>query len=348
MAYILETELNAYQTLRAQTEMKTPKHGVIPFVLEQTPLVQVDMDTVEKIKNANGRSVDISAIKESTPTVASAFSYTIPALYGETDKTTVTIYNLWTGFHFNALDFANNAIAAEQFKLARIQECDKALSKEAAEILLSVLDTRRTQVLTDTGAPTGVAFDGTADALEIALAQQSNPFFDYINTILAQNDIDGDAMAVASHSIGHILANHRLYGANNDKNLLGQSFPSIKGEASLTPTAGSNATAYVVKAGAIGLFPSYPIEFASGGAGAPADVKFGVGSVALPMSGLKPLLYEEVQKFDGTALGTARPTAAMTYKTIYGIGLSFGVVTSYNSDLANRVNDIVKVELLSA
>lgn len=346
MAYILETALNAYQSQKLQTELKKPTYGIIPFVKEGTGRGQIDDMTRQMIATANGRSVDISALKETTPSVATSFSYTIDANLGETAKTTVTIYNFWTGFHFNPYDFSNNAAAAEEYKMRKIEECDKALGGAVATQLRTIVNARRTQVLVATGAPSGFAFNTTSDSVTIANALKEKPFFDYINTILSQNEIDGEFVGVATPSLGYIIANHRLYGAANDKNLMGQAFPQIYMDTKMSVTAASDATMFMAKKGAIELVPSYPIEFLQNLVPV-ADTNFSVGSVELPMLGMKPLLYEERVKYDGSAL-TSRPTAAMTKLIKYGIGVSFGVVYSYNSDLTAKVNDIVKVELTTA
>ena len=76
MSYLVDTALNNYQSKLAQTEIKKPTNGAIKFVQDQTADAQVDMETVNAIKNANGRTVDISAIKESSLSVATSFSIT--------------------------------------------------------------------------------------------------------------------------------------------------------------------------------------------------------------------------------------------------------------------------------
>ena len=345
MAYLMDTVLNAYQSKLAQTEIKTGVHGVIPFVKEQTPFAQVDPDTINAIKSANGRTVDISAIKETDITVASAFSYDLASHRSETAKTSVTIYQLWTSFFFNEFDFANNAVGATQYLSNKLLEVDNALAEKKAEILLGILNTRRTQVFNDAGKPTGVQFNTTPDALTIALAQESDPWFDYIQSFMVQNKLSGQYSAVATPSLGITLAKHKLYSTYNDKNLMGQAFPKIFMDNKLSPTAGSNATLFFARNGAIASYDSIPVEFERG-ASVPGT-QFYVGAQELAMTGQKPLVVEIDERYNGTGL-TGRPTDPMTLHKRIGMGVSFAAVTSYNSDITTKVNDILKVELLSS
>lgn len=345
MSYLLDTALLAYQSKEAQTELKKPKHGVIPFVLNQSKDVQISPDTIQKIKTANGQSIDISAIKEMTPAVTNSFSYDLEANRSETAKTRITIYTYWTSFYFNKYDFANQAITPDQYFMNKVIECDKSLSSAVSTDLISNLDTRKSQVMDDTGLPSGVTFNTSADAVKITKAAQAKPFFTYLNTLLDQNNLDGARSLVSTQTLGYAIADHSIYGKYNEKDLMGQLIPSYYGESNLAATTDSDATAYMVRNGAIGLFPTIPAEFAAGDNSVPG-VKFSVGGLALPMTGLKPLVLEIDATYQGNGL-TSRPTDNMTVTKKIGVGVSFGVVNSYNSDLASNVNDVVKVELLT-
>lgn len=347
MSYLVDTALNNYQSKLAQTEIKKPINGAIKFVQDQTADAQVDMETVNAIKNANGRTVDISAIKESSLSVATSFSYNLNESRNDTAKTSVTIYQYWVSFFANKYDFSNNAIAFQQYLDNKIVEADKALANAVSTQLISVLNTNRTQTLVHTGIPSGLDFNETSDAVTIALAKHGAPFFDYLQTLFMQNQIgDRDAVVLASPSLGYIIANHRLYGQYNDKNLMGQAFPQIYTDTNLSATASSDATFYMARKGAAAMFESIPVEFANAD-NSVADVKFSVGAQAMPLCGMKPLVLEIDSVYDNNGL-TTRPTDRMTVTKKFGIGLSFGVVTSYNSDLTTKVNDIVKVEALSS
>lgn len=347
MSYLIDTALNNYQSKLAQTEIKLPTNGAIDFVKQQTPQTQVDAETADKIKNANGRTVDISAIKESSLSVATSFSYNLDANRSDTAKSSVTIYNLWVSFFANKYDFANNAVRYQQYLDNKLVEADKALANKMSELIIARMETRKTQVFEDTGMPSGVAFNETADAVQIALAKHSDPFFDYLNTAFITNKIaDRESLVLASPQLGYIIAKHRLYGQANEKNLMGQTFPQILTDHNLAITTGSNATFYQAQAGALGLFESIPIEFAMND-NSVKDYQFSVGAQAMPLCKMKPLILEIDAIQDNNGL-TSRPTDRMTVTKKYGIGLSFALVHSYNSDLTTNVNDIVKVEALSS
>ena len=346
MAYLLDTELAAIQTSTVETEIRKKSHGVIPFAFDQTPSMPALTPEVKKaIENANGRYVDISALQEMTPNVTTSFSYDITPNLSTSDKTRVTVYTFMSSFQYNPYTFLNNTIDGEAYKINKLKEIDKALSSSISNTLLSVLDARKTQVLDITGAPSGVLFNAS-DYVTMSAAIQAKPFFDYLETIAMQNDLDGSYSAVGTHSLRHILADIKQYGSSNDKNLLAQSFPSTYFESNLAVTASSNATAYFVKDGAIGIQPTYPAIFKNNENRIPG-IEFSIGGLPLPQTGMLPLIMKQTQAFDETAL-SSHSAAGMSMVENYKVGVSFAVVSTYNSDITTRVNDVIKLELLTA
>jgi len=346
MAYLLDTELNALQTRTVQTELKNKKHGALKFVSDQTvknPSITQEVKTA--VENANGRYVDISALKEVATNVTTTFSYDITPNLSTSEKTRVTVYTFMTSFQYNPYTFVNNAIGESEYLINKLDECDKALANAVSAQEIAILEARKTQILDVTGAPTGIDFNDS-DYVTITAAQQTNPFFDYLSTIMLQNNLDGEYSALGSISLGHVIANHRLYGANNDKNLMGQAFPMVYGDVNLAPTSGSNATMYLVKDGAIGIIPTYPAIFKAGENRIPG-IEFSIGASPLVRTGLQPLIMKQTAAYDESAL-SGHQAAGMSLVQNYKIGVSFALVYSYNSAIASTVNDVVKVELTTA
>jgi hypothetical protein len=348
MAYIDNTALVAYQTRDLQKEIKIPQVGAIEFAKQQTQYFpNLTPELVNKIRNANGQAIQMSAIKEGTVTVGTAFTFDIPMNLGETAYQTVTIYQFWAGFNFFEYDFANNAVAKQAYLQAKYEECDKALANAISTQLITNYNSRRTQVLTTTGAPSGIAFDATADALEVSLALRSTNFLDNFNTLMKQNRLVGTYSMLNSWGMAHILAYHKMYGSNNEKNLLNQMMPSMFYDDNITVTTGSDATSYLVKDGAFGIVESVPVEFASGAR--VGDAIWSYGDMEMPITKMRPLLYQETFKADTSSLTSSdRPTSAMTVGTKIGIGHSFGFVQTYNSAIGTRANDCVRVDMLNA
>lgn len=346
MAYLLQTELAAIQTSTTETELRKKTHGVIPFAFDQTPSMPALTSEVKAaIEMANGRYVDISALKEMTPDITRSFTYDITPNLSESDKTRVTVYTVMSSFQYNPYTFLNNAAGAEEYKINKLKEIDKAIASDVSTTLLSILDARKTQVLDVTGAPTGVLFNAS-DYVTMTEAVQAKPFFDYLETIMMQNNLNGEYSAVGTHSLRHILADIKQYGSSNDKNLLAQSFPTTYFESNLAVTASSNATAYMVKDGAIGIQQTYPAIFVANESRIPG-IEFSIGAQPLPQTGMKPLIMKQTQAYDETAL-SSHQAAGMSLVENYKVGVSFAVVSTYNSDITTRVNDVVKLELLDS
>lgn len=346
MAYLLDTELSAIQTSTTDTELRTKTHGAIPFVQNQTGSVTALTQEVKTaIENANGQYVDISALQEMTPNVTTSFSYDITPNLSTSDKTRVTVYTFFSSFQYNPYTFVNNAIAGSEYKQNKLKEIDKALASSVANTMLTVLDARKSQVLDVTGAPAGILFNA-GDYITVNAAEQAKPFFDKLETIMMQNDLDGTYSAVATHSLRHILADIKQYGSSNDKNLLAQSFPDTYFESNLAVTANSNATAYLVKDGAMGVQQTYPAIFKANENRIPG-IEFSIGGFPLPQTGMQPLIMKQVAAYDESAL-SGHQAAGMSLVENYKVGVSFAVVSTYNSDIATRVNDVVKVELTVA
>lgn len=350
MAGIDQTFLNAYISKGTDEEQKkyNRKAGLIDFALFNTPFQTfMDEELKSKIAGANNRAIDISVLVNDNPDVARALSYSFDANLSESAKVRVTIVDAWTGFNVSPDIHANNTIDAVKYKADRLAKADKALAKVVAGDIYASLNAKRTQVLDDSGAPSGdYDFDATNDALKITLsAQEDNPFFNDVATIAEANELDGDFNIVATSGIKFATAYKQLYGSGNSKNLMADGMPAIftDNTNSIVRGANSRSTGFMVQNGAISLVPSIPVSFAEAYT-IGAYAQFGVGSEALPISGMKPLLYIEEDKANNSALGGA----AMGKVIKYGVGLRYAIVTQYIDDQATDVNNIIKLEMLNS
>ena len=347
MSYIDSTALVKYQNKVLQNEIDIPEHGALKFLEDQTPQYRwLDDELKQKIMKANGRSISQIAQNELSPTVTTSFSFDIPLSLGTTAEQAITIYQFWTGFTYYPHDFSNNAARMEDYVANKYEECDKVLAASKASQILTVLNARKTQALDVTGAPTGILFNAS-DYITIASALQDDPFFSYLSAIMKQNSQIGTYSMLSSISLEHTLANHKLYGKANEKNLLSQNFPKFYVEDEQDVTSGSNFTGYFVKNGCIAEAESIPSEFTSGENIGNVS-RWGVGDMKLPISRQRPLIFEKEVEADTRNLTSSdRPTSAMTKGIKVGVGISFALLYNYNSAIATRVNDIAKVEGLS-
>jgi hypothetical protein len=348
MAFIDSSKLVAYQSKTVQKEIKKPVLEAVDFMRAQTPLFKgLGADLKNAIENANGQTVSMISMKDLTTEAATEFSFDIPLNLGESASTNVTIYQFWTGFHAYKYAHAKNAISEEEYYMVKYAECDKTLAESVSAQIATIMAARRTQVLTTTGVPSGMAFNPTSDSLTIANALKATPFFDNLETLMTLNDMEGTYSMLSSIGLGFILSTHKMYGAANDKNLLAQSLPSLFYDKKITAPSGSDASGYFVKDGAFALVESYPIEFLQR-ASVGTTAKWDIGSMNLPLAKMRPLLYEEEYKADTNSVNSGRPTSGMTVGKKIGMGVSFAVLSSYNSDLTTRPNDVLRVDFTTA
>ncbi|NIT61883.1 MAG: hypothetical protein GWN00_38495 [Aliifodinibius sp.] len=304
----------------------------------------------QRIMNANGRPIDISVIKDSEFDVQTNLSFAFDANLSTSAKQRVVIITAFTGFYdYPIAQYAKNAIARDVDFQSKYRRADLALAKSVASSIESVLYTRRTQVLDDTTAISGISFDGTNDNLDISLAAQKNdPIFSDMVTLFNDNNIAGmeeDFNIVGDFGLRSVEAYRNQYGSNNSVDL--QQNPMLgflDSSGSITRTGGTRSAGYIMKNGAISLIDSVPLEFAQGiTIGGDVSV-WDYGDMELPYSGMRPLLYKKKMEADGTPFGGS----AMSYVEKYGIGLQFALVYRYNDDLATKVNDIARFEMLDS
>lgn len=347
-----QTALNAYISSEVDDENKKYdlSNGMIRGAKYNTGLQsQMTENLKSRIRNANGRPIDISVLKKRDFEVQTSLSFAFDANLSESAKMRVAILTSFVGMYsYPIAQHAANAITSEVDFQSRYRSADIALAKAMSENIESVLNLRRTQVLDTTAAISGMTFDGTNHNIDITYdAQTSAPIFSDMATVMMDNGIGfmpNDFNYIGDAGITSIEAYRRQFNENNSMNLSQmpmQYFVDTSG--SITRPAGSTSSGYLLKNGAISLIDSVPLEFAQGiTIGGDVSV-WDIGDMELPYSGMRPLLYRKRMEADGSVFGGSK----MSYVEKYGIGLQYAIVYNYNTDLSANVNDIVRVEMLT-
>lgn len=351
MANLDLTELNTY--ISSETDDENKKYGyqsgLIQNAMYNTRYQEYMTEQIKnKVKNANGQQIDISALVDSEFTVQTALSFVFDANISTSAKTTLAVVTAWTGFYEYPGQYGSNSISRETDMASKYRKADKALGKYINEALYTRLNSRRTQVFSDSISNAGESYDGTGDNLDIALAAwQGYPVFESIVAMFNDNGIEGgaeDFNIVGNSGLVNINAYRNQFGQANDKNLQALNMQSfIDSSGKIVNPSGTQATSFVMKNGAIALTDVVPLEFA-GNFTVGNFAEFGVGDMELPHTGMRPLVYREEALADATAYNGS----PMSKVIKHGIGHQFVISTNYCADLTSKVNDILRVEFLNS
>jgi len=132
------------------------------------------------------------------------------------------------------------------------------------------------------------------------------------------------------------------YGAANDKNLsfIQNMMPKFFETLNIAPEA-FQFKAYLLVDGAVGYVENYPFDFRTG---TTVDSKvWGIMDTPAPYIGERLNVYHNKEAVDATALGETTAHLKMTSMEEWEFIDKFFLITNYTSDLATRVQDIVKI-----
>jgi hypothetical protein len=217
-------------------------------------------------------------------------------------------------------------------------------------ILASQLEARKTQQLgytTQASQGDGTfTFSTSTDTLTVNKAAQKETMFPYLQMIMDANELPGNYRIVTSRAgLAAAKAEYAKYGMNNDKNLqaLGIISADRMHESGNIAPGSDNFSGFYLRDGAIGVYENFPFDFRNG-----TEIngkKWSISDVELPHVKMRANIYTNSQATEATSLITSGTdsNAIMTHFEEMAIWVRFYVVYKYNSDLANRVNDIVKI-----
>ncbi|MFW6370549.1 MAG: hypothetical protein ACOC10_05010 [Bacteroidota bacterium] len=143
-------------------------------------------------------------------------------------------------------------------------------------------------------------------------------------------------------SAQHVLNQYMKYGSTNEKNLQWQGMPDIFKSNRVSITADKRWTGYLLEPGAVGLLPNFKPEFRE--RVTVGEAKWDISDGEMPQLGHQVMLYENREKIDATGIGSYGSHAIMSYKEEYGFVFRFALLKRYNSDSADRVGYILKVD----
>lgn len=354
MAYLTATLLNDLQAREATNEKLFKECGQLGLALDSTPSVDyVPPSIQEKLATLPGNMLaKIPVLKDQTVTVVTTPGFNqIPTNLGETDAYSFTAYDVFSGFRFYPATFESNQMDAAFYRDQILKNVLNAMAVTVDGIVNTNLVARKTQVLdhvTQISQGDGAfTFDTGTDTLQVAKAAVKEALFFNVMELMRANGLGGNYRIVtspAAFAVTDMLGFE--YGAQASKDLRWQQaiIPSDRRYVSNQISAGSDIfVGYMVRDGAIGIYENFPWDFRNGTR--IGGKEWSISDVKLPYVGMRANVFVNNEATDATALVESTDSnLVMTHFEEMALWLRFYVVYRYNSAIASRVNDIVKIE----
>jgi hypothetical protein len=354
MAYLTTTLLNDLQAKEASNEKIFKEVGQLGLALDSTKSVDyVPPSVQEKLATLPGNMLaKIPVLKDQTVTVVTTPGFNqIPSNLGETDAYSFTAYDVFSGFRFYPASFESNQMDANFYKEQILKNVLNAMAVTVDGIINTNLVARKTQVFTPvlqiSQGDGAFTWNAGTSTLEVAKAAVKEALFFNVLEGMRAMGLGGDYRIVtspAAFAVNQMLANE--LGPNAAKNLAWAQavIPQDRRYISNQLSAGSDIfSGYMVRDGAIGVYENFPWDFRNGVK--IAGKEWSISDVKLPYVGMRANVYINSEATDATALVEATDSnMIMTHFEEMALWLRFYVVYRYNSAIASRPNDIVKIE----
>jgi hypothetical protein len=273
----------------------------------------------------------------------------------ESDAYYFVAYDVFSGFRHYPASFENNAMDEAWTVNQVLKNVLKGCAASIDDICETILEARKTQVLNFTAQVSqgdGVfTFDGGSDTLSINKAAQKDTMFTYLNELMRANQLAGNYRIVTSP--GGLLVSEveaAKYGQMNQKDIQWSqtALPFDRRYISDQLSPGSdNFTGFFVRDGALGIYENFPWDFRNktmfGGK------EWSVTDVEMPYTRLRANVFTNKEATEATSIinPSTDSNLIMTHFEEMAIWFRFYVVYRYNSALASRVNDVVKIKGLT-
>lgn len=360
MAYLDVTDLNDLQVTGALNEKRKFRLGIVDLAKDSTPGTNEFISPStrkEMAKVSSIRGIKFPYLKDQTPTVVTTPGFNfIPSNLPESGEYSFTAVDIFSGFRHYPAQHESNVMDSDWVKKEVMGNVLYQMGKKKEEILVTVLETRKTQLLgftEEVSATSGdYTFDGTPDILKIKKAAQEETMFASLESLMDANDLGGTYRIVTQPAgLTRQRIENAKYGDSNEKNLQGLPFfDNSRLYESKQITSSVKFDGYLVRDGGIGFIENHPFDFRNGTEF--AGKKWDVSDMELPWIRGRANVYTNNEATEATALVKAGSpedsNMKMTHFSEMAIWDRFFIVYRVNSDLATRANDIVKIQGLTS
>ncbi|MGU3377629.1 hypothetical protein [Chryseobacterium sp. M5A1_1a] len=352
------TMLNNYQDTNTFSESRYAELGGVDLAKNSTAKADwISPDVVQKIAEISSlRNVEIPAIIDQEVTVTAVPGFNIPANLSTSGKIVPMAYDIFSGFRHYPAHYANNTVK-EQFDLDhKFKKVTYGMGQALDRIILSRLEARKTQSIplgtsqVSDGTKT-FSFNVTTDTLEISKEAQKEYMFANLSRIMEANEVGGDYEILTSRA-GLAAAKNEWakYGNSNEKNLQALGFPAVDQlhETGQLIPGSNNFNGFYVRNGSIAMYENFPADFRMGTK--VGGKEWSISDMELPFVRMRANVFTNLEATDATSLvGAGRDTnLIMTYYQEMALWVRVYVFEEFNSDLANRVNPVVKIAGLAS
>lgn len=355
MAFLDATDWLDIQSTDATNEKRFSQLGYIDAVKDSTPFVDyVSATAREQLRIASSlRSVQIPVIVDQTVVVNTTPGFTfIPDNLPLSSQYTFTAVDVFSGFRHYPAQFQNNSLESDFVKKQVMKNVAYAMGLTIEGLLVTELEARKTQVLplgqTQVSQGDGTfVFDTGTDTLKINKAAQKETMFVNLEELMNANELPGNYRWVTNRA-GLAVQKTEMakFGLGNSKDLqaLGLPTPDRLYE-SANVSAGSDIfNGFMLRDGAMGVYENFPFDFVNG-----TEIngkKWSISDMEIPFTRMRANIFVNNDATDATALVSAGTDTnlIMTAFQEMAIWIRFYIVFRFNSDLATRANDIVKIQ----
>lgn len=360
MPFLDDTRLLDLQSLDATNEKRKPPLGLVDLARDSQnftgdyipPSIEAQMQRISSQRNAR---IPVKITQDPIVLFTPGFNF-IPSNLPEYTDYFFVAFDIFSGFRWYPAAYDNNAVDANWDFQQRVDDVLYAMGEAKENLILNVLESRKSQVIdftTQVSQGDGTYnFDGVTDILEIDKAAQKETMFYNMQQLMGANRLPGNYRLVTNRAgISVQISEAAKYGANNEKNLQALGFLPMD---RIYETDGISSAdvfdGFFVRDGGIGLIPNFPYDFRQGTV--INGKRWSVTPVEMPWTRSRLNVYVNTEATEGTALiaGGAAPTDSnlvMTHFEEMAMWDRFFIPFRFNSDLATRANDIVKVRGLT-
>jgi len=357
MSYINASLWNNIQVSDATNEKRFAELGIVDAVKESTPFVDYIPPSAKAqlASTSSLRQVEIPVIKDQTVVVnqTPGFDF-IPTNLEESAKYSFTAYDVFSGFRHYPSTYANNMVDSDFARDQKMKNIAYAMGNTIESVLATVLESRKTQKLdytTQVSQGDGTfTFNTTPDILEVNKAAQKETMFYNLEQLMAANELGGQYRLVTNRAgLAVQKSEAAKYASNNEKNLQALGFlpmDRLHESGNIAPED-DIFNGWFLRDGSIGVYENYPFDFANGTE--IAGKKWSVSDMEIPFTRMRANIYTNKEATNADALITSGSDSntIMSHFEEMGVWIRFYVVYKYNSDLATRANDIVKIQGLT-
>lgn len=357
MANLDATDWLDIQDTNATNEKRFSQLGIIDSVKDSTPFVDyVSPSARQKLQETSSlRNIQIPVIIDQTVTVVTTPGFPfIPDNLPESAEYTFTAVDVFSGFRHYPGQFDNNSLDSEFTKQQVMKNVAFGMGNTIETLLTTQLEARKTQLLnftTQVSQGDGTyTFNGGTDTLEIDKAAQKETMFVNLEELMAANELPGD-YRWATNRAGLAVQKTEMakFGAANDKNLQALGLPTAdRLYESGNIAAGSDIfNGFMFRDGAMGVYENFPFDFRNGTEF--AGKKWSISDIEIPFTRMRANIFVNNEATDATALvGAGTDTnMIMTHFQEMAVWNRFYIVFRFNSNLATRANDVVKIKGLT-